>query len=214
MKRYHNIARTRGQTRARRAGRPTNDPFWELIATARRLQAPGGCAWDRAQTLESLFPHLIEEAWEVFEVIRSRRRQRLEEELGDTLYTVLFLALIAERRGWCRLPSMLQATRRKMIRRHPHVFGGAQAGSPREAYLIWQAVKRREPQAPSRGKALRPLLMESWEILRREPDAARRLQRLLGRLRKPSRSSSRPSARPRRGTSRSRGPGPGPRRVD
>jgi XTP/dITP diphosphohydrolase len=94
MKRpYHNIRRRKGQTAP-----PGRDPFRALVATARRLQAPGGCAWDRAQTVPSLLPYLVEEAWEVFETVRSRHRRELPEELGDVLYTVLFMALVAERR--------------------------------------------------------------------------------------------------------------------
>ncbi len=171
--------------------RATQDPFWDLVATARRLQAPGGCAWDRRQTLASLLPHLIEEAWEVFEDTRARRYRRLPEELGDVLYTTLFLALIGERRGWWRLEGLLRATRAKMIRRHPHVFGTARAHTAREAYEHWVKAKRGEAAAPSRSKALRPLLVASWEALRRNPAAAARWAQQLGAVRRPSGPSAR-----------------------
>ena len=154
--RHHNTARRTRQTRT--------DPFWDLVATARRLQAPGGCAWDRAQTIQSLLPYLVEETWEVFETVRSRRHRALPEELGDVLYTVLFMALKAERQGRGSLEQLLTQTRRKMVRRHPHVFGNGRAGSPAAAYRSWQASKRRErPRAPSPSKAFRERLVAHWD---------------------------------------------------
>ena len=134
-----------GQTR--RLNTP-DDPFWGLVETAKRLQAPGGCAWDRAQTIESLLPYLIEETWEVFDAIRRRRAKDVQEELGDALYTILFMSLIAERTRQGSLRSLLRATREKMIRRHPHVFGNRSAATPKEAYRQWQASKRREGTQP------------------------------------------------------------------
>lgn len=148
------------------------DPFWELVATARRLQAPGGCSWDRKQTLDSLMPCLVEEAWETFEVIKSRRWADLEEELGDVLYTVLFLALIAERSKRLRLRRLLQRVRRKMIRRHPHVFGTAKAPNAREAYRSWQASKQQEgKKTHSPSRQLEANLMALWEWLHAHPAA-------------------------------------------
>ena len=176
--RHHNTARRKRQTRS--------DPFWDLVATARRLQAPGGCAWDRVQTVQSLLPYLVEETWEVFETVRSRRHRALPEELGDVLYTVLFMALKAERQGRGSLEQLLTQTRRKMVRRHPHVFGTGRAGSPAAAYRQWQASKRRErSQAPSPSKAFRERLVAHWNRVWTASE------------------SRRSSARPRRGTARS-----------
>lgn len=173
------------------------DAFSSLVATARRLQRPGGCAWDRAQTLQSLLPYLVEETWEAFEAIRHNRRGHLREELGDVLYTVLFLSLIAERRGLFSLTSLLQATNRKMIRRHPHVFGDRRANTPGEAYGQWQAAKRREQAPPSRSKQLRPLLVSCWEWLHRDPTAAAQLQRLVRRRAVLTKGPGRPVPRQR-----------------
>ena len=169
--RHHNTARRKRQTSAA-------DPFWDLVATARRLQAPGGCAWDRAQTVPSLLPYLIEETWEVFETVRSRRRRALAEELGDVLYTVLFMALKAERRGGRSLEQLLTATRRKMVRRHPHVFGAQRAVTPSAAYRQWQASKRRERSgAPSPSKAFRERLVAQWDRLHAAGSGRRRRRR-------------------------------------
>ena len=189
------------------------DPFWKLVATAERLQAPGGCAWDRAQTIQSLLPYLIEETWEVFDSIRGRRPQALQEELGDVLYTVIFLTLIAQRRGWCSLHTLLTATQAKMVRRHPHVFGSATARTSQDAYASWRAVKRQEGRVGSPAKRLRPLLVACWDLLRDRPEAAGAFKRLLAQLRRqPARTrgetSRTPSARPTPVTGRSRHPAP------
>lgn len=152
----------------------------ELIATARRLQAPGGCPWDRAQTLDSLFPHLLEETWEAYDAMRRRDRRHLQEELGDVLYTTLFLILIAERRHRLELATLLRRTREKMVRRHPHVFGTARAASPGHAYRQWRAVKRQERgSGRNPPKALREVLGRLWTLLWEQPDSLDRLQREL-----------------------------------
>lgn len=211
MKPYDSIRCMKGQTRLRRVSQRPPDPFWDLVATARRLQGPGGCAWDRAQTLRSLVPYLVEETWEVFEAVQSRRPEHLQEELGDALYTVLFLTLLAERRGVTDLRTVLVETRRKMIRRHPHVFGRSRAATPRDAYATWQAAKRRErkPHA-SRSKVLRPLLVDWWDALRRQPQAAPALRLALSRLQRANEQSRRPSARLVRAKGRSSSPAPDP----
>lgn len=168
---------------------PTDDPFWDLVAIARRLQGPGGCPWDRAQTVRSLLPHLVEEVWEVFCAARKRSRAELQEELGDVLYTVVFLTLLAERQGWFDLKTLLRKTRRKMIRRHPHVFGTKRAATAREAYAHWQAVKRRErPRGRSSLKELRGVLLAFWESLRLQQHAPRTFQNTLNRLARSSRT--------------------------
>ena len=179
-----------GQTSPRRA----RDPFWALVATAKRLQDPGGCAWDRAQTVRSLMPYLIEETWEVFETVRNRRYRHLQEELGDVLYTTLFLTLVAERRGWASLASLLDETRRKMIRRHPHVFADKAAPTPQDAYRRWQASKRLERRtSPSPSKAFRQRLVAQWDALltgwSRPPSGRPSRRRVRSRGRAPSRQT-------------------------
>lgn len=182
------------------------DPFGALAETARRLRGPGGCAWDRAQTFDSLLPHLIEETWEVFHAQRMRARRELQEELGDVLYTVLSLTLIAEEAGWLTLAKLLTTTREKMIRRHPHVFRAQGAATPEAAYQHWETAKRREQpnRPPSAHKRLRPLLVAVWDALRTNPKAERALQDTLEKLsttrqtdtRHGSRSSTKTPKRP------------------
>lgn len=165
-KRTHTRRMSRSPARQGSLGAGRKDPFWDLVATAQRLQRPRGCPWDRAQTVQSLLPHLVEEVWEVFCAVRQRRRAHLEEELGDVLYTVVFLALVAERQGWFDLKTLLAKTQQKMIRRHPHVFGTKRARSPDEAYAHWQRVKRRERPGGASWAGVRPLLVELWDALR------------------------------------------------
>jgi len=191
-----------GQTSRRTTRSTPSDPFWALVATARRLHGPGGCAWDRAQTVNSLLPYLVEETWEVFETVRSRRRKELQEELGDALYTILFLTLIAERRGWFRLDTLLQNTREKMVRRHPHVFAGASAPSKHSAYRQWERMKRQEGKARhSPSKAFREILVAYWDGLHAKGRARSRRQAKLRETATP------PSATPRRRRAQARGPG-------
>lgn len=202
------MVRYRRQPLAPRTG-SLPDPFWDLVATATRLQAPGGCPWDRAQTTASLLPHLIEETWEVFEAAQRGQRRAFLDELGDVLYTVLFLALIAQREGWGSLRTILTNTRRKMIRRHPHVFGASTAHTAEEAIRSWRTVKQAEGAAPSRGKTLRPLLVDMWDLLHRQPDVTQAFERMVRALRRSQRRTSGPPrprrARPSRRTVRSPG---------
>ena len=160
----------------------TADAFSQLLETARALHGPGGCPWDRAQTVRSLLPHLVEETWEVFCAVRRRRNRELEEELGDVLYTVLFLTLLAERRRHFTLASLLRKTNQKMRRRHPHVFGTRHARTADEAYQQWQDAKQQErKQQPSPSKRLRPLMVALWNHLAAHPEAANALEVLLRR---------------------------------
>lgn len=157
---YHTIGLPLGQT---------PDDFGDLVKLARRLRGPRGCPWDRAQTFPSLLPHLVEETWEVFCASKSRRRAHLRDELGDVLYTVVFLTLLAEEAGWFTLPQVLQQTRRKMIRRHPHVFKTRRAHTAEEAYAAWQRSKRNERRrSASPPPKFRDELIATWERMRRE----------------------------------------------
>jgi uncharacterized protein YabN with tetrapyrrole methylase and pyrophosphatase domain len=106
------------------------------------------CPWDRDQDERSIVPHTIEEAAEVAEAARSGDDEALREELGDLLFQVLFLALLMEERGAGDLATIADGLREKLIRRHPHVFGDAQAETVEEAIESWQGAKRAEREAP------------------------------------------------------------------
>ena len=113
----------------------------ELIAMLERLRAPGGCAWDRDQTHASLVQYLVEESAELVEAIESGDDEELVEELGDVLYQVLFHADIATEAGRFTLEDVAAHMTRKMVGRHPHVFGDAVAETPEAVVATWESVK-------------------------------------------------------------------------
>ena len=98
--------------------------FAEAVSIMARLRAPGGCPWDREQTFDSIQPYTLEETYEVFDAIERRHWQDLCEELGDLLLQVLFYAQMAAERGHFTIADVITGLNRKLIRRHPHVFGG------------------------------------------------------------------------------------------
>ena len=97
--------------------------FEESVAIMARLRAPGGCPWDREQTFDTIRKYTLEEAYEVFDAIERRDFAHLSEELGDLLLQVLFYAEMAANEGHFSISDVLDHLNRKLIRRHPHVFG-------------------------------------------------------------------------------------------
>jgi MazG family protein len=97
--------------------------FRESVAIMARLRAPGGCPWDREQSFDSIRKYTLEEAYEVFDAIERRDFPHLAEELGDLLLQVLFYAEMAANEGHFTITDVLDHLNRKLIRRHPHVFG-------------------------------------------------------------------------------------------
>lgn len=95
----------------------------DLIATAHKLRAPGGCPWDAEQTHESLLTYLIEETYELIDAVQSNDPEAIKEELGDVLYNVIFHSDIAEANGQFNIQDVAKYMEDKMKSRHPHVFG-------------------------------------------------------------------------------------------
>ena len=117
----------------------------QLIATLETLRAPGGCAWDREQTHESLIRYLIEESYELVDAIEAGDDRELMEELGDVLYQVVFHSDIAAEQGRFTLEDVAAHMNAKMIGRHPHVFGDKpQLGTGDEVAAVWDDLKRVE----------------------------------------------------------------------
>ena len=124
-----------------------------LLDIMRRLRAPDGCSWDRAQTFETIAPYTVEEAYEVAARIEDRDYQALPDELGDLLFQVVFHARMAEEMGLFDFGDVVQAVTAKMIRRHPHVFGDAGAGAdPHSQKLAWEELKAQERKAKAAAK--------------------------------------------------------------
>jgi len=116
----------------------------ELVEIIARLRGEGGCPWDREQTYESLIPCLRDEAEEVVQAIENHDRENLCEELGDVLLQVLMHAQIAKERGEFTIGDVIDGISAKMIRRHPHVFGDAEARTPEESLELWKQIKAQE----------------------------------------------------------------------
>ncbi len=115
-----------------------------MVALFARLRAPGGCPWDRAQSHKTLKPYLIEEAYEVVEAIEEDDPVKLTEELGDLLGQIIFHSQIADERGRFDIQDVISGQLEKMTRRHPHIFGRAQARNAAEVLLNWEEIKYRE----------------------------------------------------------------------
>ncbi|MDQ1554416.1 MAG: hypothetical protein QOK46_1494 [Microbacteriaceae bacterium] len=121
----------------------THPKLEELIAVLERLRAPGGCAWDREQTHESLVQYLVEETYELVDAIETGNREELIEELGDVLYQVVFHSDIAAHtpgEGFT-LEDVAANMTAKMIGRHPHVFGDATAETADDVMAVWDELK-------------------------------------------------------------------------
>ena len=116
----------------------------DLLHIMQCLRAPGGCPWDAAQTHESIKKNLIEETYEVIEAINKQDKELLLEELGDLLLQVIFYAQLAEEDGYFTMDDVMNGLGRKLVRRHPHVFGDEKADSPEEALALWRSIKKKE----------------------------------------------------------------------
>lgn len=141
---------------------------WTMPWLSARLRAPDGCPWDREQTHSSLAKHLIEEAWELHDAIaalesaseaeRPRAIADLAEELGDVLLQVVLHAQIAQERGDFDLADVQDGLVRKIVRRHPHVFGDASAATTRDVQRNWEAIKASERAASGDGEKVKGAL--------------------------------------------------------
>ena len=116
----------------------------KLHAVMKRLRAPGGCPWDREQTLQTLKPCLLEETYELLEAMEGQDLALHVEELGDVLLQVVFQCAIREEEGLFTLDDVADALTEKLIRRHPHVFGDAVADSSGQVLRNWEAIKQTE----------------------------------------------------------------------
>ncbi|WP_323124925.1 nucleoside triphosphate pyrophosphohydrolase [Pseudidiomarina terrestris] len=116
-----------------------------LLAVMRRLRDPEtGCPWDLKQSLSSLIPYTIEEAYEVAAAITEGDDDAIKDELGDLLFQVVFYTQLTQEQGKFSFDEVAQQTADKLIRRHPHVFGETQAQSDAEIKAQWEQIKQQE----------------------------------------------------------------------
>lgn len=123
------------------------ETFAAFVDTIAALRAPNGCPWDREQTHESIARNMIEEAYEAVDAIEQHDAMHLREELGDVLLQVVLQSQIAADAGEFTVADVCRDVNAKMIRRHPHVFGEAAAGSAEDVLSIWDNVKLAEKSA-------------------------------------------------------------------
>ncbi len=116
----------------------------ELIKIMAALRGENGCPWDREQTRESLKPFIIEEAYEVLDAIDENDSAAVKEELGDLLFQIVFQSRVAEERGEFGLGDVIDGIAKKMISRHPHVFGDSDISASEEVLVKWDEHKKRE----------------------------------------------------------------------
>ncbi|WP_437204677.1 nucleoside triphosphate pyrophosphohydrolase [Planctomicrobium sp. SH664] len=123
--------------------------FSELCDVIARLRSPTGCPWDREQTMASIKPYTLEECYELLEAIDADDNAAIQEELGDVLLQVVLDAQIAADEGRFNVIQVIEGIRQKMIARHPHVFGDAQARTAAEVRQHWEQAKAEEKQRSS-----------------------------------------------------------------
>ena len=131
------------------------------------LRGENGCPWDKRQTPKTIKNYLLEEAYELVDAIERGSHQAIKEELGDLLFLIVFLAYLYEEVGKFDLKNVIDTVEEKMIRRHPHVFGGVKVRDEREIRIRWQKIKSEEKLQSSIldgiPKAL-PALMLAYKV--------------------------------------------------
>jgi tetrapyrrole methylase family protein/MazG family protein len=125
---------------------------WAMPYISARLRLPDGCPWDREQTHASLRKHLLEETYEVYDALERGATPELAEELGDLLLQVVLHAQLAAEAGIFDLADVQAAIARKIVRRHPHVFGDAVARTAADVTRQWERIKAEE-RAEARDEA-------------------------------------------------------------
>ena len=144
--------------------------FNDLLDIMARLRAENGCPWDREQTHESLRIYMIEETYEVLEALDAGDRDKFCNELGDLLLQIVFHAQIARENGEFDINDVTTEICRKLISRHPHIFGDVRADTPDQVVENWEAIKKREKQLKSQTGVLKdvpsnlPALMRSYKV--------------------------------------------------
>ena len=148
------------------------DEFQRLVNIMARLRGPGGCPWDREQTIESLRGFVLEETYEVLDAIDRADHDALRGEIGDFIFEGVFLAQMETDAGRFTVTESLRHINEKLIRRHPHIFGdSAGVDTPKQVVEQWEQIKRHEQQSAGERKALlkgvpraMPSLLRAHEI--------------------------------------------------
>ncbi len=130
------------------------DAVERLLSIMERLRGPGGCPWDREQTLKTLRPYVLEETYEVLEAIDAGDPREHCEELGDLLLQVVFQAQLTREQGTFDFADVAEAISNKLVSRHPHVFGTSDVKDAEGVLRQWAALKRIEKKAKGGGESV------------------------------------------------------------
>jgi len=131
----------------------TGKAFEELVGIMERLRAPkDGCPWDLKQTHKSLLKYMYEEADEVARAVRRRDWENFEEELGDLLLQIVFQAEMARQGKRFDIKSVIEGISKKMVRRHPHIFGKKKCKTPGQVLKQWAEIKAAEKAGKKKNK--------------------------------------------------------------
>ncbi len=128
-----------------------NKGFARLVSIMERLRGPKGCPWDKEQTMKSLIPFIIEEAYEVIGAVDAKSPEMLKEELGDLLFQIIFIAQLSKEKGDFTIGDVVNTSADKMIRRHPHVFGEGKAETSDDVLKQWAIIKKEEKKGKKIG---------------------------------------------------------------
>ena len=164
-------APVRGVPDAEPPSRDGGERVLDLLRVMARLRGPDGCPWDREQTHQTLARHLLEEAHETIEAIDDGDPARLQDELGDLLLQVVFHAEMARQEGSFDVDDVAEGIVRKLVRRHPHVFGEVEVSDAAEVLVNWERIKSveegREHGVDEEIPATLPALARAAKVQRR-----------------------------------------------
>lgn len=145
--------------------------FYKLVEIMKKLRAPDGCPWDREQSLETLKKTLIEECYEVLDVMEEEKHEELKGELGDLLLQIVFQAEIMDEKKYFNIDDVCSEITEKLIRRHPHIFGDVEVKDSSEVLKNWEEIKKTEKTHQDRVSLLdgipktMPPLEKTYKIL-------------------------------------------------
>jgi MazG family protein len=171
---------------------PRKKPINLLLDIMAQLRAPNGCPWDREQDHRTLRHHAIEEVYELLDAIEAGDDALMMEELGDLLLQIVFHAQLANERQAFDFNDVCRAINEKLIRRHPHVFGDAEARSAQAVWAQWDRIKRAEKAGTEHARH------SALDGIPRHLPALLRAEKLIKKARKAGLEKATPRRRTRR----------------
>lgn len=158
----------------------------DLLNIMELLRSPQGCPWDREQTHQSIRNNLLEEAYEAVEAIDTDDSELLREELGDVLLQVVFHSRLEEEKGGFQFSDVVDGIAKKLVLRHPHVFGTVTVQNSEEVLSNWEAIKKQEKGRSTDTQVLRgvskalPALMRAQKVCKKAAKAEGRPRDISG----------------------------------